>query len=160
MELIITIILIQLALVGVVGSVVPILPGASLILGAGILHKICYSAEISWWTLLVLLIGAGLSLLIDYLSGALGSRVFGASVWAFVGAVLGGLVGLFFGLPGLLLGPLVGAFILELIIARQGWKKAAGAVAGVGVGIMGNFVFQLGLAVVMFLIYLGDVVVW
>lgn len=160
MELIISIILIQLALVGVVGSVVPILPGASLILGAGILHKLCYSEEISWWTLGVLLAGAATSLLIDYLSGALGSRVFGASVWAFVGAVVGGLVGLFFGLPGLLLGPLVGAFVLEWAIARRGWKNAAGAVAGVGVGILGNFVFQLGLAVTMFLVYLGDVIFW
>lgn len=152
--------LVGIAFIGVLGSFLPIIPGASLIFLAALIHKISLSDGLSWWTVIILLVGTGFSLFLDYLAGAVGSRVFGASAWAFGGAAVGALVGFFFGLPGLLLGPLVGAFVGELVIARRGWKGASRAVAGVGLGVVGNFFIQLGLALVMFFLYVGDVFIW
>ncbi|MEO0454383.1 MAG: DUF456 domain-containing protein [Verrucomicrobiota bacterium] len=156
MEWILYLFCLLLVLIGIVGSVVPLIPGVSLILAAGILHKVFLSAEFSWWTVILLILGNALSIGLDYLSGALGSRVFGATKWAFIGAFGGGVVGLFFGIPGLLLGPLIGAFVFEWALSKRGISAAAGAMAGVGLGVVGNFFIQFGIALMMAVLYLGD----
>jgi uncharacterized protein YqgC (DUF456 family) len=52
---------------------------------------------------------------LEYAAGAVGTRKFGGSGWAVVGALVGGVIGLFFGPPGLLIGPVVGAVAGELL---------------------------------------------
>jgi hypothetical protein len=56
---------------------------------------------------------------IDFAGGWLGARRFGATRWGVLGAAAGGILGLFFGLPGLLLGPLLGALTGEIIGGKQ-----------------------------------------
>jgi len=69
-------------------------------------------------------------------------KKFGGSVWAIVGAVVGAVVGLFFGPPGLLIGPVIGAVAGELIKSGEfehSLKAGFGALVGITVALLGRF---------------------
>ena len=55
----------------------------------------------------------------DFLASALGAKKLGASPRAVAGATVGAIVGIFFGLPGLVLGPFIGAVVGELSAKRE-----------------------------------------
>jgi uncharacterized protein len=104
-----------LMLVGLAGAIVPALPGIPLIFAgiwliAGLDH---YHHIGLWWLLGIAVIGT-VGLTVDLLAGAMGAKRAGASQQAVWGALAGTAIGLFFGLPGLLLGPFVGAVVGEL----------------------------------------------
>ncbi|MGD9904339.1 MAG: DUF456 domain-containing protein [Vicinamibacterales bacterium] len=88
-------------------------------------------------TLAVLLLLAIVGSLADNVATLVGARRAGASGWGVAGAGVGMLVGLIFGLPGIIVGPAVGAFLFELF--RNPDLKRAG-MAGLG----GFFGFVLG----------------
>ncbi len=115
MDLLLSVIGAALIVAGLIGAVVPVLPGIPLIFGgiwliAGVDH---YRHISLGWLLGIGLVGAA-GLTLDLLAGALGAKRVGASPRAVWGALLGTVIGLFLGLPGLLLGPFVGAMIGEL----------------------------------------------
>jgi len=98
-----------LAAAGLAGLVLPALPGAPLLF----LGLVCAAwaedfAKVGWGWLALIGGLAALTYPVDLAAGALGAKRFGASGRAVLGAALGGLVGLFLGLPGILLGPFVG----------------------------------------------------
>ena len=120
-----------LVLLGLAGMVLPAMPGAP-VLFAGLLLA-AWAEDFRYvgvWMLGGLGFLAALTYLADFVAGALGAKKFGASRRAIIGATLGALVGLFFGLPGILFGPFVGAVIGELS-ARPDDVRAAG-LAGLG----------------------------
>ncbi len=109
-----------LILIGLAGTIVPALPGVPLVFGGMWLAAWAgHYQHIGTWTLLVLFLLAVLAVLVDFVAGLLGAKRVGASVLALWGAAIGTIVGLFFGLPGLLLGPFIGAVAGELIHGRQ-----------------------------------------
>jgi len=119
-----------LIVIGALGMVLPILPGAPLIFMGALLAA--WAEEfvyIGWGSLTVLGVLAALGLAVDFIAGAFGAKRFGASRRAVTGATLGALVGLFFGIAGVLVGPFVGAVVGELSVRRN--LAAAGRV-GVG----------------------------
>lgn len=122
-----------LGVVGLLGLVLPVLPGAP-ILFAGLLLAAWADdfAYVGTQTLILLGAMAVLTYVVDFAATALGAKRAGASDRAIWGAVLGGLVGLLLGLPGLLLGPFVGAVVGELSLRRD--LKTAGR-AGLGASI-------------------------
>ena len=72
----------------------------------------------------------------DFVAAALGAKHLGASPRAMTGAALGTLLGLFLGLPGLILGPFVGAVLGELSVHRDlGRAGRAGVAAWIGFAI-------------------------
>lgn len=100
---------------GVFASVMPALPGIPLVFGgiwmiAAVDH---YHHLGVGWLLGIALVGT-VGLILDVLAGALGAKRVGASPRAVCGTLLGTVVGIFFGLPGLLLGPFLGAVAGEL----------------------------------------------
>lgn len=110
---------------GLLGAIVPALPGIPLIFGglwllAGVDH---YRHVSPWWLLGIACVG-GVGLTVDLLAGALGARRVGASPRAVWGALLGTVIGMFFGLPGLLLGPFFGALIGELTAGNSLLRSA------------------------------------
>jgi uncharacterized protein len=114
-DMLLYVIAIALIVVGLVGAILPTLPGIPLIFGgiwliAGVDR---YRHVGFWWLLGIAGIGA-VGLTLDLLAGALGAKRMGASKQAVAGALAGTVIGLFFGLPGLLLGPFVGAVLGEL----------------------------------------------
>jgi uncharacterized protein YqgC (DUF456 family) len=119
-----------LVFAGLGGLVLPALPGTPLVL-AGLIVA-AWAEEftyVGWGTIGVLALLAVLAYAVDLLASALGAKRFGASKRAIFGAALGVLVGVFFGLPGILIGPFVGAVLGELSARRD--LQAAGR-AGVG----------------------------
>lgn len=138
-----------LVLLGLVGIVLPGLPGAPAMFGGFLL--IAWGEDfqtVGVWTLVSLGVLALLTYLVDFAAGAFGAKRFGASKRAVIGAALGALVGLFFGLPGILLGPFVGAVIGELSShgdLRRAGKAGIGTTLGMAVGAA----FKIGLALTM-----------
>lgn len=124
---------------GLAGLVLPALPGPLLLL-AGL--WIAAWAEdynyVGMTTLIILCTLALVASLADYVAGALGARRYGASARSIWGATWGALIGLFFGLPGLLLGPFVGAAIGEWSTLRNvtaAGRAGLGATIGLVLGI-------------------------
>jgi uncharacterized protein YqgC (DUF456 family) len=151
-------ILIAVMLVGVVGAVVPGIPGPSLILGAILVWIIVQVsqgvANVNWLPLiaifLILILSAGVELLASYW----GARQAGASKWGQIGAFVGLLLGFFgllpawlFGGPlvGILIGPLLGAIVGEFIYRRElplPERMQQSVKAGVGV-VVGSLIGNL-----------------
>lgn len=105
---------------GVAGTVLPVLPGPILVfLGILIVAWSGDFTRIGAATLVLLGVLTAVAHVIDLVSGVVGARYFGASGRAVVGAGLGVLAGLFLGLPGLIIGPFVGAAAGELSTRRD-----------------------------------------
>ena len=120
--------LLLIMLVGVIGAVIPTLPGISLVVGAVVVWGFVVGFSGLKWALGVAIMATVLSVLIDYLAGVLGAQRVGASSWGQIGAFIGMFLGLFGLLPllptgipllGLLLGTVIGAFIGEFLHRRE-----------------------------------------
>jgi uncharacterized protein YqgC (DUF456 family) len=104
-----------LIIAGFAGAILPALPGVPLVFGGMLLAAWAdHFQHVGVLTLTVLGVLCVIALLIDFVAGMLGAKRVGASPRALWGATLGTLVGLFFGIPGLLLGPFIGAIAGEL----------------------------------------------
>ncbi|HET9271059.1 MAG TPA: DUF456 family protein [Vicinamibacterales bacterium] len=124
--------------IGLAGIVLPALPGHMLIL-AGLMVAAWADGfrHVSGWTLGVIAVIALASYGIDFVSAAVSTRKLGASRRAMAGAAIGTLGGLFFGLPGLIAGPFVGAVIGELTETRdmrQAGRAGLAATIGFAIG--------------------------
>jgi uncharacterized protein YqgC (DUF456 family) len=139
-----------LMLLGVLGTVLPLLPGTTIILAAAVLHRVILGAEksVGYWTLGALLTLTLLSYAIELLSGALGAKWFGATRWGALGGILGTVAGLFFGLPGLVLGPLLGVLLGELL-GGKGLLPAGKSTWGTFLGTTAGMIGKLAVAVAM-----------
>lgn len=104
-----------LVVAGLAGVVLPALPGLPLVFGGMLLAAWAGGFErVGGWSLAVLAALTVLSVAADILSGAVGARRVGAGPMAVAGAAVGTFAGIWFGLPGLLLGPFLGAVLGEL----------------------------------------------
>lgn len=130
------VIAIALIIAGFAGLVLPALPGAPLLF-AGLVFAAWADdfVYVGVKTLIALGIMATLSYVLEFAASALGARRFGASPRAITGASIGTVVGLFFGLPGILLGPFLGAVIGELSVRRE-LQAAAGSGIGAFLGLL------------------------
>lgn len=105
-----------LILIGIAGTIIPALPGVPVLyLGMILVAWGGDFVHIGWPTLTILGVLMLIAVGVDFLASVLGAKRVGASGWALFGAFAGTVIGLFFGIPGLLLGPFVGALLGELI---------------------------------------------
>ena len=145
---------IAMIVVGLVGTVLPALPGLPLVF-AGMLVAAWADGftNVPAWVLVLLGLLTLLSLAIDFWATALGAKRVGASKLAIIGAMVGTLAGLFLGPIGLLLGPFGGAIAGELIHRRSLQKQDLGQAAKIGFGtwfgILFGTVLKLALAFTM-----------
>lgn len=143
---------------GMIGAVLPILPGAPIILAAAVGHKLYFGgSSANWWVIAVLMVLVALSYAFDYAAQALGTRKLGGTWRGIAGAMTGGFVGIFFSIPGMLIGPFVGAFLFELIGGRQvklALRAGTGAVLGLAVGAAG----KVALCVAMIVLFCASVI--
>lgn len=148
---------VALLALGLVGSVVPLLPGPVLILMGGVLHVILRpETGVTWWCVAVLVLLTVAAYALDFASGALGTRWFGGSRWGIAGVVVGGIVGIFFGLPGLILGPLIGGFAAEMLLAKKELAPAAKSTWGTFLGTGVGLALRLGIAILMIVAFVVD----
>jgi uncharacterized protein len=127
-----------LVLVGIAGTILPALPGLPLVWG-GLMLAVWADGfqHVSGWTMVLLACITALAMALDFVSSLYGTKVAGASKWAMAGAGAGTIVGIFFGLPGLLLGPFIGALLAEWIYQEnlgQATKAGLGAWLGLAIG--------------------------
>lgn len=138
-----------LVLAGLVGTILPALPGTPLVFLGLLLTAWAEGFEkVGWVTLTILGILTLASVAIDVLAGSLGAKRLGASWQATVGATLGALVGLFFGLPGLILGPFFGAAAGEYL-ARRNLRQAGKIGLAAWLGLVVGTAAKIALAFTM-----------
>jgi uncharacterized protein YqgC (DUF456 family) len=138
-----------LIVVGFVGTILPILPGVPIVFGGMLLAAWADGfAHVGTRTLFILGVLTVLALIIDFVAGMLGAKRVGASRYAVIGAVLGTLVGIFFGLPGIVLGPFFGALIGELV-AGGTLHKATGVGVGAWLGFLVGAALKLAVCFAM-----------
>jgi uncharacterized protein len=157
-----------LMVVGLLGSVLPGLPGVTLIFLSALVYALLTDFRtVGAAVLVALFMFAALALVTDFVATSYGARRFGASNWGTLGGAIGGIAGalvgfLFLGigsLLGLILGTITGVFIGEYLKRtrqdQQGpgskesdWRRASHAAGGVLVGYLASAVIQglLGLA--------------
>ena len=147
---------IALFAVGLIGAVVPILPGTTIILAAAIIHRLMLGADksIGWKTIVVLVLLTLLSYVFDFLGSYFGAKYFGATKWGAFGAIIGALGGLFFGIIGLFVGPVIGGVAGEFIAGkrmidagRAGWGSLLGNLGAM----LGKLVIALAMIAIFFL---------
>lgn len=107
-------------LLGLAGTVLPLLPGIALVF-AGLLLAAWTEdfARVGATALTIIGALAALGIAADFLASLLGAKRAGASPQALVGATIGAILGLFLGIPGLILGPFVGAVAGEFLARRE-----------------------------------------
>ncbi|MEW5722630.1 MAG: DUF456 domain-containing protein [Thermodesulfobacteriota bacterium] len=146
--------------VGLIGSVVPVLPGLPVVyLGYAVYGLATGWRDYGWGIMLVMGLVTAAVLVLDYLVGAMGAKRYGASWVGMAGAVLGAVVGLiFFNVIGLIVGPLVGAFAGEILRGRSS-EEAFRAGWGAFLGFVAGSVFKLMMGLLMIGVFLV-LVVW
>ena len=138
-----------LILVGILGTVVPALPGVPLVFAGMLLAAWAdHFQHVGTITLVVLGVLCLLALAIDFVAGLLGAKRVGASPHAIWGAMLGTIVGLFFGLPGLVFGPFLGAVAGELLIGSR-LERAAHVGVGTWLGLLFGTLAKIALCFAM-----------
>ena len=158
MQLLWWFITIVLFAIGLIGTVLPIVPGTTVILAASIIHRVMLGAEqsVGWKTLALLTLLTVATYALDFLGGYFGAKFFGATRWGMFGAVLGVLAGLFFGLPGLFIGPVIGAIAGEIVGGKR-MVDAGRAGWGSLLGNLGGMLGKLLIGLVMITIFLTSV---
>lgn len=145
-------------LIGFIGCIVPGLPGTPLVLVAAIGHRLYFGQQsINTFFLICLVILTVISLVFDYLASYFGAKQFGATWRGGLGAALGGIVGMFFGIIGILVGPFIGAMLFELIGGHE-LEKAAKAGAGATIGLLAGAVGKCAVCVMMIGIFTVNVI--
>jgi uncharacterized protein YqgC (DUF456 family) len=149
---------IVLMALGLIGTVIPIVPGTTVILAAAVIHRMVLGADrsLGMSALIAMLVLTLVTYAIDAAAGYVGAKRFGATKWGLIGGIVGAIIGLFFGLFGLFVGPVIGAIAGELIggkavrkAGRAGWGTFLGSLAGV--------IAKLFIGLIMIVIFLMNV---
>ena len=135
--------------IGCAGSVLPGIPSTPLVLAVAIGHKLYFRENsIGWLAIIMLTLITVLALVMDYLASVYGAKKFGATKKGMFGAIVGGIAGLFFAFPGILVGPFIGSALFELIGGREfkpSMKAGLGATLGLFAGAMGKLLCCLAM---------------
>ena len=114
---------VALILLGVAGTILPALPGVTLVFGGILLAAwIDHFTRIPGWLVAVFALLTLVAWAVDYFAAVAGAKKAGASKLAVAGAAIGTLLGIFTGLWGLLFMPLIGAAIGEFIARRDVYR--------------------------------------
>jgi len=140
-----------LMLVGILGSILPVLPGVPVSWLGLLMIYLAPSVPFDWVFLTITFVLAALLYLLDYIVPAIGTKRFGGSRYGMIGATLGLLAGLFFPPFGFIIGPFLGAFLGELFntktrhnALRAAFGSFVGFLASVFMKLMATFIY-LGL---------------
>ena len=144
-----------LVVLGVVGTVLPALPGPAFILGGLVLLAWADGFARVGGGIIAILAGLAVgTYAVDLAATGFGVKRLGASRRAIVGAVVGTVVGIFFGLPGLIVGPFLGAVLGEYTV-RRNFQQAGRAGLGAWIGMVVGTAAKLALVFAMLGIFVA-----
>ena len=134
---------------GLAGTIIPALPGVPMVFAGLFLAAWAGDfLQVGWATIGILGVLTALAWLVDFLAAAMGAKRLGASQRAFWGAAFGAVVGMFFGIPGIVLGPFVGAAVAEFSAGRT-VHQASRAGYGAWIGVVFGTAAKLAIAFLM-----------
>jgi len=139
-----------LMLLGLVGSILPILPGPPLsFIGLFLLALLKhFSPPLTPTLVIILAIVTILVIAMDYILPLLGAKRYGASKWGIWGSVLGMVIGIFWSPLGMLLGAFIGAVAIEWLVGKKK-EEALRAGWGVMMGTLLVTILRLGVSGMM-----------
>jgi len=136
-----------LMLIGIIGCLVPVLPGPPLSFLGLILLQVSKFGNFSSTTLIVLAAITIVVTVLDYIVPIWGTKKFGGSKYGTRGATVGLIIGLFLGPVGIIVGPLLGAIVGELIFkddmgyaVKAGFGSLLGFLTGIGLKLAASFI--------------------
>lgn len=131
--------------IGLLGVILPVLPGTILSFGG----MLCaYFVQGSTITMTQLVVCGALSIIVvvlDYLLPGYFTKLFGGTKAGITGATIGTFVGFLFGIPGIILGPFFGAVIGEMV----GSKTTLDNAINIGLGSMLSFLVGSGIKLIV-----------
>ena len=150
---------VALIVVGVVGTVLPAVPGIPLVF-AGVLLAAWIDdfARIGGWTVGVLAVLAVIGLAVDYAAAALSAKRAGASRQGIIGAAIGTVLGIFTGLWGLLFMPLVGAAVGEYLAQKDALRAGKVGVA-TWIGLLVGTALKIAIVFTMVGVFIAALVI-
>jgi uncharacterized protein len=133
---------------------VPVVPATLIIWGAALVHAMLTGfVPLGWGYLAALGVLAAAAMLVDNFAVAWGAKRFGGSSYAAWGALVGGLLGMFFGPLGFLLMPFLGAVVLEMLLGKkptlEAIKSGIGTLLGILGGVGAKLLIHLGMGVLV-----------
>ncbi|QAU25358.1 DUF456 family protein [Dyella sp. M7H15-1] len=149
MDIALYLLAIALIVGGLIGTVLPSLPGIPMIFGGILLAAALddyHHLGMTWLIILGVLAAFGIA--VDFIAASLGAKRVGASSSAIWGAWIGTMVGMFLGLAGLILGPFVGALLGELLSSKSVLRSAHVGI-GTWLGLLFGVLVKLVLSLIM-----------
>lgn len=139
----------MLIVAGFIAAILPNLPGIPVMFGGMLLAAwVGHFEAIPAWVIVFLGLLAAFSIVFDFVAGSVGAKRYGASKAAVWGAFIGTIVGLFFGIPGIILGPFVGAVAGQLASGSR-IEHAARVGVGTWIGLLIGTAIKLATAFMM-----------
>ena len=151
MDIVLVILAAVFLFVGMLGCILPMLPGPPLAYAGMLLLHLTDRVQFTTGQLLVWLLIVVVTVVLDYVTPLLGSKYSGGSKWGERGCIIGTVVGLFFAPWGIIIGPFVGAVVGELLGDKelsQALKSGFGSFLGflfgtvLKLGVCGYFIWQ------------------
>ena len=145
-------------LAGFIGSFVPLLPGPPLVLIAALGHRLWFGQHSASAPILLFLTAlTAAALLLDHFASVYGAKRFGATWRGLLGAFVGGVIGIFFSIPGIIIGPFLGAMAFEML---GGYKidKASHAGVGATLGVFAGVIGKCVVSVIMIGLFTVNVI--
>ena len=154
MEYLLLILSLIFIILGYVGAFVPGLSGPPLAWVAILLIYFIPGIELPLWMLIVTGIIAGLSLILEWIIPAYGTKIFKGSKYGIRGSYIGMVVGIIVPIPyGFLLGPFVGAYLGELYMDHKDQGRALKAAFGTFIGFLLAILMNFALVSLMLLVW-------
>ena len=144
--------------IGIIGILMPIVPNLPIIWLGAFFYAFFTNFEIVDKNFLILLgIIAVIGFLLDYFSGILGAKKFGATKWGIIGSIIGGIIGfIILNIFGLIIGSFLGTLLLEYAQVKS-FKQALKSGMGVFIGFLGGMIIKVILSFTMIGIFLGKI---
>ena len=144
---------------GIIGSILPVLPGPTISWIGLLLLYFTNAIPANYWILGVTLFITAIISVLDYVIPAKGTKHFGGSKYGIWGTNIGLVIGIFAPIPfGFLIGPFLGAFIGELIYDSKNHKRALKAATGSIIGFLASTFMQFIVCVLFLGLYIS--LVW
>lgn len=154
METIALIIAVVMFLIGILGTILPALPGVILVFGGMLLYGFMTNfVSLSIYFFILQLLVMVVIFVVDFFASAISTKKYGGSKQATFGALVGMFVGIIFlGPLGIIIGPFGGSIVAEILLGKE-VKQALRVGFGSLVGVIGGTIFKLFAEIIMIIYF-------